>query len=391
MVAMKRIILACAILLFLFGRPDSSAALPSTPGPVRGLWVIRHNLASPQSIDSVFHLAVQAEITDLFVQVRGRGDVYYRSKLEPQAKILRHSNFDPLAYLLRLGKKYGIRIHAWMNIFYIWSADSLPEDRNHLVWWKTDWLARPLNRSDVLSNYPASVKDSRAEGLYLSPLLPEAQNYLLKLFRELLQNYPVDGIHLDYIRFPNRFFDFHPRVVQQFKHRYVLDPIQLMNDPDSFARKYTLAGYETYYFHWGEFLRDGLSKFVQLLSQRIRQQAPGIIVSAAVKPDIRTARWDYYQDWVRWIREGWLDWVIPMNYTPQEKRFRERISSYLDQVPPEKFLVGIALYNQPEENAIRKIFQVNVSGNAGFVLFSYDQLRKQKRLLKVLKEVAQNK
>ncbi len=389
METMRRILYFGVIWVLLLAIAPNAFPAGTNSVPVRGLWVVRHNLTSPQQIDSLFSLAVQARISDLFVQVRGRGAVYYHSQLEPWAEALRNSDFDPLAYLLQLGKKNHIRIHAWLNIFYIWSADSLPGNRNHLVWWKTDWLARPLNRSDVLNNYPSSVKASRAEGLYLSPLLPEAQEYLLKLFRELLDNYAVDGIHLDYIRFPNRYFDFHPRVVQQFRHRYVLDPTQLLNDPDTFARKYTIAGYETYYYHWGKFLRNGLSKFIQKLSERIRKQSPGVVISAAVKPDIRTARWEYYQDWVRWIKEGWLDWVIPMNYPPDEKTFRKRLTDYLQQVPLEKLLVGVALYNQSEGRAIRKLYQVQALGSAGFVLFSYDQLRKQKRLFKVLKEVVQ--
>ena len=49
----------------------------------RGLWVVRHTLASPERVVEAIELAHHTNINALFVQVRGRGDAYYTSALVP--------------------------------------------------------------------------------------------------------------------------------------------------------------------------------------------------------------------------------------------------------------------------------------------------------------------
>jgi uncharacterized lipoprotein YddW (UPF0748 family) len=351
---------------------------------IRGLWVVRDALTSPQKIDSLMTLARACGFTDLYVQIRGRGDAFYNSKYESKAESIKDPNFDPLAYILKLNHTDSIRIHAWLNVFYVWSKDTLPRDQNHIVNQNKSWLAQPKDHADLLKNYPNAVKDANIEGLYVSPLHPQAQTHFLDIVKDILQNYRVDGIHLDYIRYPDQSFDFHPGVVKGFRNRYVLNPEQFLTNPEVFAQKFSLAGYEVFYYHWRRYLMDGLSDFVRRISLTVKKYSPDLIVSAAVKPDIIIAHWNYYQDWDRWLREGWLDYAVPMNYINDSKIFRERLNQYLDKLPEEKYLVGIALYNQPVNDAIRKIAQVQAMGNAGFVLFSYQQLILSKRMQKFL-------
>ena len=52
---------------------------------------------------------------------------------------------------------------------------------------------------------------SIVEGLYTSPLHPAAQDHTAAVIGEIAAKYPVDGIHLDYVRFPNEDFDYSPR------------------------------------------------------------------------------------------------------------------------------------------------------------------------------------
>jgi len=378
----KQFVFLIIIHLFCLG---SFASSSGPPEPLRGLWVVRHVLTSPEKIDSMLSLVRRCGITDLFVQVRGRGDAFYNSKYEPKARAIADSTFDPLRYLLNHTQGDSLRIHAWVNVFYIWSADKLPKDENHLVNLQTDWLACPLNQRNFLSDYPHSMRRVGAEGLYLSPMVPRAQQYLVNLCTDLLKSYPVDGLHLDYIRYPNQDFDVHPYVIRQFRHRYIIDPIQFLKDGDAFVRNYTLAGYESYFQLWRKYLMDGLSGFVEKMAITVRRQFPDVIFTAAVKPDIFTAHWKYYQDWDRWLREGWLDYAIPMNYAVDSETFRKRLNQYVDKVSLDKCLVGISLYNQPPEDAIAKINLLFTLRNAGFVLFSYDQLREQIRLQNYLK------
>lgn len=377
---------------------EQSEALP---GSMRGLWVVRYSLTSPGKIDTLLEMARKVGITDLFVQVRGRGDAYYDSQYEPKADKLDSPEFDPLGYLLsqtraepsenrvtaphRTAPLTGsLRVHAWVNVFYVWSRDTLPNNGDHIVLRQKDWLARPVNEPDVVENYPNSVRQAGAEGLFISPLLPEAQNYFIDISLDILRNYPVDGLHLDYIRYPGRHFDLNPYIVQGYRRRFVIDPRQFLAFPDRFADKFGVSGYEVFYRQWQDYLRDGLSDFVRRFSQKIHRQYPDILISAAVKPDIAAAHWDYYQAWDQWVNNGWLDFAVPMNYTPDERVFRERNEFYSSSYPGKKIPVGIALYNQPPRQVILKIAEATAIGNGGFVLFSYRQLREQSAVQKYL-------
>lgn len=357
---------------------------------IRGIWIVRHWLTSPARIDSVMALCRHLGFTDLFVQIRGRGDAYYNSQYEPRAKEIKDPEFDPLEYLLSQAASDHLRIHAWLNVFYIWSKDTLPSDSLHIVHRRTDWLARSVHQPDVLIDYPHAMKNARLEGLYVSPLHQEAQEHFINIVLDIIHHYPVSGIHLDYIRYPDQRFDIHPQVVRGFKRRYILDPQQFLVHPEIFAQKFSISGYEVFYDRWRKYLMNGLSDFVKRISQTIRAENEQIFLSAAVKPDIIEAHWRYYQDWDRWLKERWLDFAVPMNYANDSKVFHQRIDQYLDRFEDDPYIVGISLYNQDEQLVIRKIAQVMTLEQPGFVLFSFDQLPKMKRLQQYLKKMVEN-
>ena len=85
------------------------------------LWVVRDALQSRKSIDDLINFASEKNINDLFVQVRGRGDALYKSQMIPRSQLLPSNEFDPLSYLLHNIKGKGIKVHAWVNVYLIWS------------------------------------------------------------------------------------------------------------------------------------------------------------------------------------------------------------------------------------------------------------------------------
>ena len=76
---------------------------------MRGLWVVRTALVSPQAVDQVVDDAAEAGINALFVQVRGRGDAFYRSTLAARSPLLERQprDFDPFARLLARARARG--------------------------------------------------------------------------------------------------------------------------------------------------------------------------------------------------------------------------------------------------------------------------------------------
>ncbi|NIS39097.1 family 10 glycosylhydrolase, partial [Candidatus Saccharibacteria bacterium] len=289
----------------------------------------------------MLEIADRLQFTDLFVQVRGRGDAYYQSQYEPLAEGL-EADFDPLTYLLEKSKQYDFRIHAWINVFYLWSKERLPESEQHILHRKPEWLVRPID-------YDSSAADSNlnhlrnGEGLYHSPLIDEVRQHILDVVNDLLSRYQLAGLHLDYIRYPDERFDFNPVARKNFQREYLLDPLEFKKYPDQFIQSHGNVGYELFFSHWAEFLRNELSEFVEALSANVRAKFPGVTISAAVKPDLERAHWRYYQAWDTWLRQGWLDWALPMNYADDNDRFLRRIRQMIKAVDMNKILMGIAL------------------------------------------------
>ena len=374
------------LILILFSIPYKSHA--ETINVERGLWVVRHEITTPESIDSLIAIASRYRFTDIFVQIRGRGDAYYNSAYEPKAEEL-NSDFDPLKYLIEKKQGHTFRIHAWINVFYLWSSENPPIAKNHIVNQKPDWIAYPM---EIPSDSSLFERRGDSEGLFASPLLPEVQKHILNVLNDILSHYEIDGLHLDYIRFPGSDFDFHPWVRHQFRKLYILDPLEFENDKEKFVQKYGYTGYELYYSRWTRFLRNGLSDFVKTLSQNVRKKNPDIIISAAVKADLSMAYFSYYQEWDRWLKEGWIDRAVPMNYTNNNVTFLSRIRSMLNSGLMNKLWIGISLYNQSELAVLEKIRAVQELSLNGFVLFSYKQFKQNKNLQRLyIQEVSTKK
>src|SRR5207245_10792511 len=110
----------------------------------KALWVVRDRIVSRSAIDDLVADATVRGIHDLVVQIRGRGDAYYASALEPRAEGLAAS-FDPLAQLVRAGAAVCVRLHARANVFFVWShpQGALPPSPAHLVNAHPHWLLQP--------------------------------------------------------------------------------------------------------------------------------------------------------------------------------------------------------------------------------------------------------
>src|ERR1041384_1437985 len=84
---------------------------------VRALWVVRTTLTSPEKIKQLVSAAADNGFNTLIVQIRGRGDAYYKSKVEPRSIDLKDqpASFDPLAVTLEEAHKRGLKVHGWLN------------------------------------------------------------------------------------------------------------------------------------------------------------------------------------------------------------------------------------------------------------------------------------
>ena len=198
----------------------------------RALWVLRTSLTTPDHIAALVRSARDNGFNTLLVQVRGRGDAYYLGSVEPRpAELLRQPDtFDPLETVLEAGHAAGLRVHAWVNVNLISSAADLPAAREHVVYRHAAWLMVPRDIAQELATIepesPAYVgklarwtraQPNEIEGLYTSPIITEAADYTDSIVRDLAHRYAVDGIHLDYARYPSDRFDYSKPAIRAFR------------------------------------------------------------------------------------------------------------------------------------------------------------------------------
>lgn len=366
-----------------------AAARPHSAPEVRALWATRTALSSPAAVAQLVDAAASGGFNTIVVQVRGRGDAYYRSSFEPRAAALAaHPGFDPLADTLRHARRAGLQVHAWVAINLVASAAALPTARQHIVHRQPDWLMvpRPL-AAELMAIDPrspeyvrrlarwTSVNAAGVEGLYMSPLHPWAATHVTRVITEIATNYAVDGVHLDYIRFPGADFDYSRAALQQFKVavRPALTGAE-RSRADAADRRDPLSYPALFPDRWLAFRQSRLTALVSQIRTTLTAIRPQAILSAAVVPDAARAAGTRMQDWRAWLDESLLDVVIPMAYTDDVAAFERQIADAHALAGSGSVWAGIGAYRLTPATTLEQIQAARRSRAAGVILFSYDAL-----------------
>ena len=360
------------------------------PAEMRAMWVLRTSLTSPAGIATLVKQAKDNGFNTLLVQVRGRGDAYYRSRLEPMPADLdrQPASFDPLAHVLQAAGAAGIRVHAWVNINLVSSAVALPSAREHLVYRHPEWLMVPRDIAQELAavpvNSPAYLgklarwtrqQSADVEGLYATPLVPSAAAHAEAVVRDITKRYAVDGIHFDYARFPTDRFDHSRAGIAQFRatirprlddnRRRALDGREAVD---------LFAYVDAYPDEWRAFRVERMTALMSRLRAAVKSERPNAIVSVAAAPDRQEALGRKLQDWGAWLADGIVDAVAPMAYTQEPGRFAEQIAAARTAAGGRALWAGIGSYRLTPAQTVDNINTARRLGADGFVLFSYDSI-----------------
>jgi len=388
-----------ALAFFALAKPSSDAreggkadrlpiALPVNE--VRALWVVRNTLTSPEKIHRMVDSGASAGFNTLIVQVRGRGDAYYRSRWEPRAIELKDQpqDFDPLALTIAEAHQRGLKVHAWLNTSLLANLDALPEDPKHVYNAHPEWLAVPQAVAAEL--YSMSPRDSRyrqrivewskanrseLEGVYTGPANPKVREHIYRIWMDIIQKYRIDGMHFDYVRFASPDFDYSRTSLKNF--RKWIEP-QLSKSERSVIRKALkenpLAATEKYAQKFGDFQREQVTTLVERIYHAVKKRHPEIIVSAAVFANDENAFTRRFQDWRRWLSLGILDVACPMAYTPDTAIFQKQVEVAVStaHAAGRRVWAGIGAYRIPAESTVEKINKARAIGADGIILFSYD-------------------
>ncbi len=345
--------------------------------PIAGAWVVRYALTTREDIDQVFALASKLGFRELMLQVNGRGEAYYRSELLPQAVV----DFDPLAYALAQGQRYGIKVHVWVNVLTISSFLSRSQDPKHVINSHPQWITYDVDGRSLLAYDPLDVSSLPADlpAIMLDPGVPEVRDFLVQVCRELVENYPVDGLHLDYIRYAGLRYGFHPQVRQHFKAQYGVDPV------DVERRRFTAGGAQQALL-WDDFRRQQITDLVEAIYREVKSAKPQLPVSASVTAHYQVARDNHFQDWQHWLERGIIDFVVPLAYDLDPSVVYYRLEEVVAHWGPGKISAGVRAYELGEDpQLLRELVQAaRDAGCQRILLFSYNSIAEEPQFQKII-------
>jgi uncharacterized lipoprotein YddW (UPF0748 family) len=333
---------------------------------------VRTALVSPQAVDRVVDEAEEAGLNALFVQVRGRGDAFYRSSLAPRSLLLERQppKFDPLKHLIARARMRGLQVHAWVNVL-LTAHFGQPLPDGHVLEKHPEWVMVPKSQmtAALVASGPRRLQliaaagraEGDVEGYYLTPAVPAVAQHLEAVVREIVRSYPVDGLHLDFIRYPGPTFDYSRPMLEGFQKR--IGGGDMLAQPAAHPAE------------WDAYRRELLTALTTRLADAARQERPGLVLSAAVAPDEAQAVNNKFQDWPRWLANGVLQALCPMTYTPDSRLFSMQVAAVRERTGPGQPLwAGIAAYRLDVAGIVEKVGLARQAGAQGVVLFSHESL-----------------
>lgn len=271
------------IIFVLPGCKEKTESLPE----LRGVWLhpglfsLNRDKAIIQ-MDSLFTLYSEIGINNLFCYNAAPGENNF--------------GWDYLEALITKGHEKGIKIHP---IFYPGYTVNLEAEMNR----NPSWLIRDM--------------DGKFQP-HFNLANPEVRKYWVDKIVSVLK-YEVDGIHLDYIRFPvTQMYSYDTLTCEAFKKEYGYTPLEVSHDCGSMI--------------WCEWIKWNARQVTQLvtdINKAIRESDRKVVLGADVFPDMETADVLIAQNWEEWASKGLVDFICPMLYTNNSGLFQEYLRNAL--------------------------------------------------------------
>ncbi len=274
------------------------------------------------------------------------GVALYDSEYLPHHPVVAERG-DQIAECVAAAKAYGIEVHPWKVNWNLGSA--APEE-----------FIQQLRDEGRLQ-----VAFDGSEIKWLCPSDPRNFELELNTMVEVARNYDVDGVHFDYIRYPNSNSCFCEGCHERFERD---TGIKVQNWPED-LRSDELKDI------WTQWRCDQISRLVEAVAREVRAIKPDCKISAAVFGSYPACRESVGQDWVHWIEQGWLDFVCPMDYLTSDASFASIVANQMELVGGRIPLypgIGAWRLGSPD----RVAGQVRIArevGADGFILFNYSR------------------
>ncbi len=272
------------------------------------------------------------------------GLAHYASDVLPRSSTYRKYG-DQIEQCVKACRKYGIEVHVWkVN----WNLSTAPPE----------FVAKMRGENRLQKNF------RREEHNWLCPSHPENFRLEVESLLEVVRKYDVDGIHFDYIRYPGGDYCYCEGCRSRFE-------AALGRRVDNWPHDVRQGSLREAYL---DFRMQQITRLVATVAGEVRRLKPGVKISAAVFGSYPDCRVSVGQDWVAWIKAGYLDFVCPMDYTQDDLAFSRLVQSQLkfveNRVP---VYPGIGAWQLPPDRALGQIFLARQLQAPGFTIFDLNE------------------
>jgi uncharacterized lipoprotein YddW (UPF0748 family) len=335
------------------GGEDGGTTGPTLPDEVRGIWITRYVWSDEDDLRRVLDEVADAGFNAVFFQCRGTYDAYYQSSFEPWAQRLtgtlgRDPGWDPLAVAVEVAHGRGMQLHAYINAVPLWQGTSPPIESSprHALLEHPDWLVAGADGTPMALN---------SSYVYASPGHPEVRQRIADVAADIADHYDVDGVHLDYIRYP----------ASDMSHDAVSEAAYAADDEG---------------LSYGDWQRARVVEAVQAVDDAVT-----LPVSAAVWgiyendwgwSSVSQGNLDYYQDSRAFTTTGAADAIMPMIYWPNTSTpgarldFRTLVADHIAHNAPGTVVAGVG-NTITFEQLVDCIRTARAEGARGVVVFDY--------------------
>jgi uncharacterized lipoprotein YddW (UPF0748 family) len=355
---------------------------PFAQAEIRAMWLDRGSIVragSRAGLARLFDNMQTAGINTVFLETMNAGFPIYPSRVAPQQNPLTQG-WDPLSDAVELAHARNMDLHAWIWIF---AAGNL---RHNAILAKSDQFLGPslaANPDWVGYDQAGSPIPLGQTKPFYDPANPELRDYLLRLEEEIITNYDVDGLQLDYIRYPfqdpsdERTYGYGDAARRAFRRQTGVDPIHLTPLIDPWLSRGERDRLHDLWQAWNDFRIEQVNSFVAETSALVRRERPDITLSAAVFAMSEEERLlKIQQDWNTWAEQGLVDWIVLMSYAQDANRFSELITPWVVDQSYDSTLVipGLRLLSMPVPVMIDQLQTLRDMPATGYALFATDNL-----------------
>ena len=340
---------------------------PIAESEIRAMWLDRGTIVRAKSeadLAEVFDRMAIAGINTVFIETLNSSYTIYPSQIAPKNPLIK---WDPLKAAIKLARDRGMEIHAW-----VWTFAAVNQRHNEILNLPRNYLGPVLTRHPewAMTDRRGNRFHHSSGKVFFDPANQEVRDYLQSIITEIATNYEVDGIQLDYIRYP---FQSHTGEMNygysiaartQFRDRTGIDPA-------------TLTPGGPLWSEWIEFRTERVDSFVAEVSQNLQQLRPELTLSTAVFPMEKSDRRSKIQQgWEKWVANEWIDLLVPMTYAKDADRLFSMTNPLLKEFEEGKALLlpGIRLLNMSDVAALDQMQLLRGMSTEGYALFAAENL-----------------